>query len=190
LTIGALWTYWLFVRTRQHAPRAELSHTAVFWEISSAKTYVGITVVIKNVGEVSISLASAEVTVQQLEPWPSPLPTKLCIPEVSSPNALPTSGEFAWPRVGICTVDLAGCHIEPNEHHALQFNFAPEVALKTIHVYSHVENVNVKRRGKSVPVGWSWRSMHFFKRGEANVPAVEATTLPAPAACNKTSTAG
>jgi hypothetical protein len=167
LAIGALWTYWLFVRTRQHAPRAELSHAIVARPISESQCYVGVTLFIKNVGDVAIRLSTAETTVQRLEPWPSPLPTKLCVPEIAEPESLPTSGELAWPSAGTCTVSLKDCHVEPHEQHATQFDFVLDGHATTIHVYSHVENVDIKRHGKTVPVGWSWRSTHVISKKES-----------------------
>jgi len=54
IVVAAIWTWLIFVRKRERYPRAELSQTVSFWQISGNRRYVRVKLTIKNIGGVLI----------------------------------------------------------------------------------------------------------------------------------------
>ena len=66
IIVGALWSYWLFVRNRQRYPRAVLRHDVTCKPIRDGRTYLRVDVSVENLGSILISLTSMETRIQQV----------------------------------------------------------------------------------------------------------------------------
>src|SRR5205085_2161301 len=75
--IGAIWTYILFIKTRQRFPSANLSHQITHREIPGNKVLLRITVTIQNIGKVLLSFDLGETRVNQVLPMDSDILDKI-----------------------------------------------------------------------------------------------------------------
>ena len=67
ITVAALWTWLLFVRTRQKYPRANITHRLAHRPITDGKRLLRVIVEISNVGDVLLSLIQGQARIQQIE---------------------------------------------------------------------------------------------------------------------------
>jgi hypothetical protein len=155
LMLAGLWTYLLFVQKRQRHARADVTHDVLATSIGNGKTWLHVTVSVKNVGEVLIRLAAGYVRIDQILPLP---------PEVENAmkngDALraPNDSEIGWPTVESCQCDWTNeaREIEPSEKDRFHFDFVVSDALMVAEVYSHFQNVQDRNRS----IGWNYTTVY------------------------------
>ncbi len=73
IVVGGIWTYLLFVRTRQRYPRANLTHRITHRKVSDDHMLLRVGLTVVNQGEVLLTLGAGETWVQRMVPWPDEL---------------------------------------------------------------------------------------------------------------------
>jgi len=124
---------WWFYRRREEAPRANIEHVVKFINLDNGTTYVGVTVVIQNTGNVVIRPkiaedTTSEVIIEELKPY---LANSIESDDLSPTYKLGLLGGRAF-SPGIC--------VEPGARQPLLFEFIIQNTSKAIRVYSHLDN--------------------------------------------------
>jgi len=144
IAIGA---WWFGVRG-QHKPRAVIKHSVIFKKLKK-RTYVGVTINIKNSGNVPIkpnikSNSPSAVIMEELAPFLD----KEQVLQLKSP-------EYKLERLGMLYFPSTGFVIEPSEEQSFLFEFLIQHTTKTIKVYSHLDNT-----GYNKDCGWDLTTIH------------------------------
>lgn len=172
MLVGGIFSYFLFWRTRQIYPRANITHHLEHRPIANDKLWLRVIVEISNVGDVLISLVEGEVRISRVLPLPPDI-----LDSINKGND-PVDEEkketiIIWPPIASRKSEWKKgeeIHIEPNESDGLHYDFILNAAeAKTIEVYSHFRNVMKRNR----PIGWTATTFHDLqphdKRGEETV---------------------
>lgn len=168
LTVGGIWSYLLFVRTRQKYPRAVLEHSVTSVDLDSDRKLLHLDLSIHNVGEIKISVSSWKVWVQQVLPYKVP---EDWIEEFKEQKEISGSGttQIEWPLVGEnenTRVRGKEIEIESKEIHHMNFDFLIDPDIEMVFVYSYIRNVAISDRPE---LGWTLKSLVNVNRG----PTVE-----------------
>jgi len=163
-TIGALiaggaWTYWLFVKNRQKYPRATIRHRIRHWRIGEGKILLHVDVMMRNTGNVLISIVQSRTTVQQVLPLSEDIRQTIrgggdLIREGHSDVEWPTIGDIQLPY------PKDECEIEPSESQEIEHDFILGDDVRTVQVYSHVRNVRKK------DLSWDLTTLYDITGGE------------------------
>lgn len=155
LVVGGIWTYMLFVQKRQKFPRARMAHQIWLLPLGSDHQVLTVRVRLSNVGDVLLSLESAEVRVQQLSPVPVDL-----VQAVRKGKDLtsPDDPEANWPEVGYreFTWESGSFEIEPKERDSVVMDFVVDQEIDAVRIYSYFRNV--KKEGPDI--GWGLTTQH------------------------------
>lgn len=145
IIVGAIWSYWLFVKNRQKFPRASVSHTVSHKSIVRGRILIHVDMVLTNLGQVLLEVVFAKAVVSQVLPL-HPTVRRLI---VSRSDPVPTGHtEIQWPKIASREVrfERAECEVEPGETQSFQFDFVVESQLRTLEVYSYVSNITKRDR--------------------------------------------
>lgn len=164
VVIGAVWTYWLFVRTRQRYPSANLTQKVDYRILAEGKLWLRVTVTLQNVSKVLLSLVYGKTWIQQVKPVDSDLLSKVKQDE----EPLDEDGlEYLWPlAVNMKEKDWpkGTRQIEPGESDQVHFDFILNPEIETIIVYSYFRNAKRFRRKKEL--GWQITNVFDVKSVE------------------------
>jgi len=151
LIVGGIWSYLLFIRTRQKYPSANISQEITFKRITRDKVWLRITATLQNTGKVLLSLVYAETWVQQVRPIDEEMQNKILDPQESADTE---QTEIQWPLLNEAKIKWAKkeLEIEPNESDQIHFDFLIDSNVKTIVAYSYFRNAEKFRRQKEL--GW------------------------------------
>ncbi len=161
ILVGAIWTWMVFVRTRQRYPRANIKHCAAHWAIAAeGKVLLRVTLTVSNIGDILLQLRSGVVFVRQA----IPPPTKI-IKADDPPHVGEGFYEYEWPRIGKKCLkwEKGKYEIEPRESDSIACDFIILADVETVVIYSHLENETRKRDGSEL--GWSFSSTHDLTKG-------------------------
>lgn len=149
VVIAGIWTYMLFVRTRQRFPRANVEHRLTDWPVEEQRL-VRVVVCVKNVGDVIVRIRTIRAAVMQLLPTPPDVATS--ISEGRDPVDQGTS-EILWDTLGERRCDFTenGCEVEPDETDEFIFDFVIPQHVTKVQIYTHVENIAKSKRN----IGWN-----------------------------------
>ncbi len=147
IAFGAYWTYRTFIRTRQIYPRASTSHEVICRQLPSGEWLVRVVAVIRNGGDVLLSLVEGEIRLQQILPPPE---DEMSFPKEAYEWPLIGSKLFQWPE--------SDFEIEPSESDAVYVDFVCPYGVKTVQVYSHFRNAKKKKQGREI--GWELITTH------------------------------
>jgi hypothetical protein len=180
IIVGAIWTYWLFVRTRQKYPSVTLTQRIDYRVIASDKVWLRVTITLQNTSKVLLSLVNARSWVQQVIPVDEETLTKI----LKGEEPLDEEGlEYLWPLA----VDQkekewskGSREIEPGESDQVHFDFLLGRDVETIIVYSYFRNA--KKFGRKKELGWQITNVYDLKpltnEGEPNEVAGTDATKP------------
>lgn len=159
IILGGIWSYMLFVRTRQKYPRANLKHRITHRPIGNKKQLLVLEIIIENTGDVLLSFASAVARIQQVLPTPAsvggslraadPVPEK----EKEFPWPLLVSRESNWRK--------GEFEIEPGESDQVTYDFFLGDKLETVRVYVYFENEKKRKREKRI--GWGITTLYDLR---------------------------
>ncbi len=161
IILGGIWSYMLFVRTRQRYPRANLKHRITHRLLGNKKQLLVLDIVIENTGDVLLSLASAVVRIQQVLPIHASLEDSIHtgepVPEKENEK------EFPWPLLASrkSKWGKGEFEIEPGESDQVTYDFFLDDELETVRVYAYFENEKKKRRKK--PIGWGITTLYDLR---------------------------
>lgn len=150
IVVAGLWTYVLFIRTRQKFPRADVSHLIEHRAISNNSLHVRITIRIANRGDVLLSLVSGQIRLQQILPPPAEV---LNVIQQGGDPVGEGDTEIQWPLLHERELIKKGndIEIEPNEDDEITCDFVIDSNLQTIQVYTYLKNETKRKR----EIGWS-----------------------------------
>jgi len=141
---------WLYFKRRQRFPRAKVAHQIIDKRIANGKILLRLSVTILNQGEVLLSLKKGHAGIKQLLPCPQTL-----IGPVESGSNIFEEGkmEACWDWLAHREFELTeeARQVEPNEEEEFNFDFILDSTVKTVIVYSFVQNKKIKRR----EIGWN-----------------------------------
>ncbi len=146
IIVAGVWTYGLFVATRETRPHLNVHHSVVSKIIAPGVAWMHLTVVLENTGESLVSLRSADVRVQKVVPLDASLQKSLG----AGKNLVPENEYLVpWPllRHYVAKLDL---EIEPKESDNVDFDFVLPTAARTVRIYTYLENVEKASR----QIGW------------------------------------
>lgn len=161
IIVGATWTYWLFVRTRQKYPSVTLTQRVDYRVIAKDKVWLRVAITLQNTSKVLLSLVNARSWVQQVIPVDGDMLAKI----LKGEEPLGEEGlEYLWPLA----VDKKekewskGSHeIEPGESDQVHFDFLLGPDVETIIVYSYFRNA--KKFGRKKELGWQITNVYDLK---------------------------
>lgn len=178
IIVGAIWTYWLFVRTRQKYPSVILTQRIDYRLIAEDKVWLRVAITLQNTSKVLLSLANARSWVQQVIPVDEDMLAKI----LKGEEPLDEEGlEYLWPLA----VDKkekewskGSREIEPGESDQVHFDFLLGPEVETIIVYSYF--TNAKKFGRKKELGWQITNVYdlkpFTNGGEPNEAAATSAT--------------
>jgi hypothetical protein len=142
LIVGGAWTYYNYLHRRERFPRARIAINTYSLETPTG-IYVSTSLVIKNTGNLMLTINNVDFRVQQILPFS----------ESYKPSYVPTTDLIGWPLILVRSKEFQknSLEIEPNEDHQLVFDFILPDHIKSIKIYSFVQN---SRKAKS-NLGWS-----------------------------------
>ncbi len=162
--VGGIWSYLLFVRTRQKYPSANISQSITYRNISSGKLWVRVSVTLQNTSKVLLSLVYGETWIQQV------LPLDEDIHKIILKGDDPVKEkelEIEWPLLKDKKIywGKGDREIEPSESDQIHFDFILDSDVKTIVVYSYFRNAKKMRR--KAELGWLITSVYDLQLGNA-----------------------
>jgi len=156
ILVGGVWSYMLFVRTRQRYPRAKIKHEITHRVLSDDKALLHIAVNINNSGDVLLSVVSAQTRIQQVLPTP---PEILDSVNQGLDPVQKGKTEIEWPLIGTTRKShwaKGKREIEPGESDELHYDFVLDSRIQTVEVYTYVKNAT--KRGREI--GWSLTTLY------------------------------
>ena len=161
IIVGGIWSYLLFIRTRQHYPRANLIHHIVHKSITKDKTLLHVAATISNAGDILLQLASGETRVQQVTPSP---PDILKVIRQDQDPVARGQTEIEWPLIGHRQAQWSKgqFEIEPGESDTFACDFIVDADVESVSVYSYFKNEEKRER----ELGWSVTTHYDLKKEE------------------------
>lgn len=159
--IGGIWTYMLFVKTRQKYPSGNISQVIQHRTLSETMVWLRVTITIQNTGKVLLSLVRARTWVQQILPADEDIMEKVKEYEQAGGDKI----EIQWPALDDKVIDWAEgdyVEIEPGEQDQIIFDFILEREVQTVVAYSYLKNITKRKR----EIGWSLTTTYDLRPSE------------------------
>lgn len=146
IIIGGIWTYLRFIKNRLRFPRAELSHTVVYKNLSAGKSLLRISLKVVNQGDVLLPISKTWTRISQILPMTANTLNTL---ETGINLQRDDDAEIKWPEIDCLeiTYEPKTAEIEPGELEYFHFDFIVPCDLKVVHVYSFFTNKKKKESG-------------------------------------------
>lgn len=159
IVLAGIWTYMLFIKTRQKYPRVQIQHDVKHWELSTNENVLRVGVRVSNIGEVLLPLESVTVRLHWIRPCAD---DSSAITEEAENERTGTICELEWPMLYERTSRWSKHEqeIEPGEMDEFVCDFILSEGVEAVSVYSYVKNAYKKRhrfkRWKSREIGWKY----------------------------------
>lgn len=162
IIFGGYWTYARFIQERHHVPRAAIENIISSEYIDHKLRILRVTVIISNKGDSKIDAKNFLVRIHQINPIDCTTGRKCVSDEIS--KALNEKNRdanlFAWPLVSERKFSTdTPLQIEPGETEELNFEFAIKPEIKSIRVYSHIQNES----NTIAQMGWHQSNYYDFQ---------------------------
>lgn len=159
IIVGAIWTYWLFVRRRAQFPRANIQHDVTHWDCGE-HALIHLVARVTNVGDGIMVLSSILGRVQRLLRFPTMVDADM---QAGRDPVAPGETEIAWPLVCERQCKFEICHeVEPGETHEIHLDFFAPKHLEVVEVYSYIRNA-----AKPGDIGWNTTSIYRMADAQA-----------------------
>ena len=190
IIIGGIWTYHLFILRRHQHQKLEIYHDLTEVPLNKFNKLLSIVVIIKNTGEVAISIGNVILKLSQILPLIKPL--RVCLDNDGDLKEflLKTLGsnekkwpkeKIAWPELGF--LKSAGNHwIEPGNSQKIAFDFIVNHSVKTIRIESSFENNQINKsilpeifstnNTQTNPYFWNNVSIHTFNKEKETLATI------------------
>ncbi len=165
ISIGALWTYMLFVKRRERYPRADLKQRVEFWAVSETQRVLRVALIIENKSQVLLRVTKGSTWIQQMKPWPTE-----AIEARAAAQAEPLAGgktppaEVGWPIIAE-QAHSSDREIEPGEIDEVTMDFVIGTDCEQLLIYSYLENSSKPDRN----IGWSASTILDLCKASGNV---------------------
>ena len=162
LTVGGIWTYFLFIRHRLNYPIVNLDIEPQSISLPNNKRLVHVQVVLKNIGKVILKSTEAEIRLRSVVPLPEEVEKDLNDGYDPVPEG---KQEILWPmEVGRTWSWKSGeFEIEPGEDDILHSDFFIDQSISVVEFYFFIENEKKKT------LGWQAVKIYEFENnGEEN----------------------
>jgi len=158
IIVGAIWTYLLFIKKRQKYPRANISHNVKHVPLVDDQILLYVNVTLTNIGEVLLSLASADVRVNRVLPLSDELSETIGRGEDPVKEG---EIEVEWPMIHDRPRKWkeGEFEIEPGESDHLHFEFLLESDIEVVVLYTYF--INVKKRERDI--GWNLTTVYDLR---------------------------
>jgi hypothetical protein len=165
IIVGGVWTWLVFVRTRQRLPRVDFVCRVARFCIDETRVLFRVTLVVENKGVVLLSMERARVWLQRLKPWDLNEVAKISELPVEIRAERAPSAEGEWPLVGERDIvfDKGQKEIEPGETDELSFDFVLEDPPEILLVYAYLSNRKKARAICAREIGWEATAIHDVK---------------------------
>jgi hypothetical protein len=178
IIVGGIWTYRLLVEKRELQAHLNVRHAVVSRNIAQGVVWLHLSLSIENTGESLVSLRTADVRVQQILPLDPSLQTTLNDEKFVVPR---DSNLVPWPTLCryLAKLDM---DIEPKETDTVDFDFFVPSAVKTVRIYSYLENA--ADTSKTRQIGWNLGTIYDASsretdHGEIKSPLANGTSVTA-----------
>jgi hypothetical protein len=161
IILAGIWTYLLFVRSREKFPRADLKHRIEFWDISEQERLIRVVLVIKNESDVLLRLFEGETWIQQMKPWPIEAIEKF---KELNRKSDKVSAEVGWLLISEKNHNQER-EIEPKESDEVSMDFIIDKSYEQILIYSFFENSHKPGRH----LAWSTSAVIDFTKNAGAV---------------------
>lgn len=150
IILGGVWAWLAFFRRRLSFPRACVEHAVTHRRFGASTYLVHVSLIVENRGEVLLRVRSMIVRLQQVLPEP---PDVLQTVDAGQNPVPEGQREIAWPLLAQCKNKLKNNEheIEPGETERIECDFFIPDYVRTIEVYSHIQNDS--KRGRDI--GWT-----------------------------------
>ena len=152
-TLAIIAGLWWFLRRRERSPKANMHHQVDFIKVNDGLIYVGVSVIVENVGKVPIVPTVADtqgsvVTIEEIAPYLQ-----------SSRESQDESPEYKLKPLGLRTFP-AKMPIEAGERQTILFDFIIHKSTKAIKVYSYIINGQSENSDPNQIMGWNNTTVH------------------------------
>jgi len=146
IIIGGIWTYLRFIKNRLRFPRAELSHTVVYKNLTAGKSLLRINLKVLNKGDILLPISKTWTTISQILPMAGDTLEAL---EAGKDLPRDNDAEIKWPELGSQEINYESgtAEIEPAESEMFHFDFIVPSDVKVVHVYSFFTNLKKREAG-------------------------------------------
>lgn len=159
ITIGGIWTYFIFIKNRSNYPIINLSLSSKQFDIKEDKFLIHVSVKLENQGLVLLQSKEAELRLRQAKP----LPTDVLDVIKGGYDPVPDDEqEILWPLVTErkwCW-DNDSFEIEPKESDTLYADFIIDSSVEIVEFYFHLKNSTKSKK----QLGWSITVMNNLSR--------------------------
>jgi hypothetical protein len=161
LIVGAIWTYRLYVKERTRYPRVQIAHTAKALALNRRFTLLTVTVTIKNIGSVLLTIDRALGNVYDVGAKGANLAGDVdesLSKDIRDPDGL----RIKFPRIK--TLERrwkkGEFELEPQEQDQVVFDFVLPVSVSAVRIYTYFNNPLKPSRN----IGWSDSSVYSIQR--------------------------
>jgi hypothetical protein len=164
LIVGGVWGAYLFQRERQHFENALLSYKVAHHPLEQDKTFLHVTVEIKNLGKTLLGISTAQTWVEQIDPVPSCVVEGVML-EQRIDQAIRshemTSDTLPWCLIKNRTIEWkeGEFQIEPGESDEVYFDLIIPAAVKVVKLYVKVVHAGVSKGAR----GLVWQRELVYK---------------------------
>ena len=163
---GGIWALRLYLKKREPKPKARIKHTLTHRRLPGNQIWLRVDLSLDNCGNSLLRPKKGLTRVSQILPLHGILPGRL------SP---PFSRERAWPQLFDDESDWTEMSIEPGEEDSVAYDFVLPGHVKTVLIYSHVENADAG----DTPVGWQRATVYEIDdHGERQTEGADGAASP------------
>ena len=163
IVIGGIWTYLLFVRTRQRYPRLKITHQISHWAVNHEKAVLSLSVVISNIGNVLISIEPGTIEISQP-------------PAEDELSNIPVGRHVViWPEIiRFKTSDLEQLvyELEPDEDQQFFYHIIIDAQATMILVKTLFPNIEKRRKKFS----WGFSTIYYLQSSNQDSSKSKLTT--------------
>jgi hypothetical protein len=149
IVVAGFWTYRLFVRKREAAQRAKISHEISSLVLAGSQRLVHVAATVENTGQTLIRLQDGFMRIQRVLPLSEAEHATLA----DGTDLVPEGEcEVRWPLIKqrLYNWKKGEAEIEPGETEVLPADFIIDAAVEAVFIYTYVRNVATPDR----EIGW------------------------------------
>ena len=165
IVVGGVWALRQYWKRRDPHPKARIRHSISHRHLDSERLWLRVELTLENCGTTLMRLSAGLTRVSRILPLLGPLPDRM---------EPPFRRELAWPQIGDDEKEWTTLQIEPGECDSVSYDFVLSGDVRTVLVYSHVDN---QSQGTS-RFGWQTTTVYEIDHDDriAEAPDNQGTT--------------